>query len=286
MFFVLLFFPFLLFCNVIVTQNDPSSLVEGVSVITGHFYTCEEDYVVQGSEPIRWQRSQISGAQTNSDFIHLFAFHIPATNIFSVPEKNGTTFWYQPHPKIKQRYNILLKSGGITNTASGKVSAQTNLKNQHLSLNQNGKKFTLHCANGTKKYYEELKNQIPSDLGLGQKGFITYNYKLVHEELPNGNKINYCWNDQNQLETIYTTNPRHTKIYATLHLPRISPNQFTPRLKLTGSDGRYLIYESTPIGNKTYGLRDIVCPDFPKLHLDYEIREKKIKLTPCEYSLS
>lgn len=35
-----------------VTENDPSSLVEGVSVITGDFYLGEEDYVVQGAEPI------------------------------------------------------------------------------------------------------------------------------------------------------------------------------------------------------------------------------------------
>ena len=41
----------------IFTENDPSFLVEGVSVISGDFYTYAEDYVVQGAEPIHIPRS-------------------------------------------------------------------------------------------------------------------------------------------------------------------------------------------------------------------------------------
>ncbi len=43
-----------------VAENDPNSLVEGVSVITGDLYRYEEDVIVQGVQPLKLSRSYFS----------------------------------------------------------------------------------------------------------------------------------------------------------------------------------------------------------------------------------
>lgn len=50
-----LFFAFSLYCleNTAVTENDPSSFVEGVSMITGDFYTADEHPVIQEKYSLR-----------------------------------------------------------------------------------------------------------------------------------------------------------------------------------------------------------------------------------------
>ena len=88
---------------VAVTENDPSALVEGVSMITGDLYSFDEDYVVQGAEPIRLQRAFISRLGTFRGDGHLRASFSCLTNEIFVNERNGTTLCYFLDPS-EQKY--------------------------------------------------------------------------------------------------------------------------------------------------------------------------------------
>ncbi|MBS0627304.1 MAG: hypothetical protein JSS09_03730, partial [Verrucomicrobia bacterium] len=59
-FFILLFSSLLCANTAIVTENDPNTIVEGVSVITGDLYVLEEDLVIRGGQPICLSRSYVS----------------------------------------------------------------------------------------------------------------------------------------------------------------------------------------------------------------------------------
>ena len=59
---------------VAVTENDPQSLVEGVSVITGDLSSEKTDVVIQGVEPIHLSRNYISQKGKGIwDFFHIIA---------------------------------------------------------------------------------------------------------------------------------------------------------------------------------------------------------------------
>ena len=153
-FFLLCLFVSSLFANITsVTENDPSSFVEGVSIITGDLYVYEEDYAVQGAEPIRLRRSYISVDGVSRDYQHLICSFRVASNHLCVVEPNGTALFYFPEseksPLIGKSFygdsekkkkwksltyrtkHFVATAPGVSNTASGKISAQTNLKNQY-----------------------------------------------------------------------------------------------------------------------------------------------------------
>ena len=61
--FLFLLLSLSLFADPAISANDPSTIVEGVSVIKGLLYESAEDYTVQGAQPIAFRRSFISHAQ-------------------------------------------------------------------------------------------------------------------------------------------------------------------------------------------------------------------------------
>jgi|GEM_PF-3358770 len=87
----------------IVTENDPSTLVEGVSVITGDFYLGEEDYLVGGAEPISIRRFYLSGVGSINQYPHLIATFALAMNKLLVNEPNGTEVIYSADSANKFR---------------------------------------------------------------------------------------------------------------------------------------------------------------------------------------
>ena len=72
-FFILLTTHLLPSNTVAVTENDPSSLVEGVSVITGDLSSEKEDIAIQGVEPIHLNRNYIS--QKGKGVWDFFSYH-------------------------------------------------------------------------------------------------------------------------------------------------------------------------------------------------------------------
>lgn len=153
----------------IVTENDPSTLVDGVSVITGDFYLGEEDYSVAGAEPIPIRRFYLSAIGAVNQYPHLTATFALIANNLIIFEPNGTEVLYSADPANSPRGSIgdaffgkkkhLFKyhslefansSPGITNTSTGSISAKSQLKNQTIvfdpSSDTKGKSFTLYAS--------------------------------------------------------------------------------------------------------------------------------------------
>jgi hypothetical protein len=129
-----------------ITESDPSSLVEGVSVIKGDLYSYEEDYIVQGAEPIRLPHSFVSGDRIRT-FNYLRAIWLGFMGRVNANEPNGTTlFYYKENTDKSRKYTaddfrltqVVRYSEDEKNENSDRfVWNQTNLKCKSL-LDANG----------------------------------------------------------------------------------------------------------------------------------------------------
>jgi RHS repeat-associated protein len=243
-----LFFITSLFASTSVTENDPSTIVEGVSVITGDFYTFEEDLVIQGKEPIPFRRFYLSGDGHWQNLTqHFVCTFLVQADCFQVTEPNGTVLLYAltGHEKGLRRFDTThfnANSQGVSNTASEEISARTNLKNQYLLLEKDAQRLTLYAANGTRRCYRAMHGQKPETL-LGQRVFQAYHYMLESEEYSNGNRGNYFWDKSNHLIEIRTSNRSNSKIYAQVKMPTKTDPSSNQRIGLNGSDGSSLFVQ-------------------------------------------
>ncbi|MBS0626016.1 MAG: RHS repeat-associated core domain-containing protein [Verrucomicrobia bacterium] len=267
-----------------VTENDPSSFVEGVSMITGDFYSFSEDYLVQGEEPISLKRAYVSRGVYMHNFHHLIATYYQPVKMMNINEPNGTLVSYHLEKKHykgsldvgrnfyglddkerlkpkKIRLNPKLENIGISNTATGKVSAQTNLKNQHIIFDSDcdfkGKSFTFHAADGTIRLYKHIDGQDhPPD----------YKYKLVLELLPNGRSRFYVWGKDRLLRV--ETRSYKKKILSAIDFanfnPEFPPNEITHH----GSDQRSITFRYNPAPGKQRYLASLTTPDYPTKSFD------------------
>lgn len=326
---IYLFFFFTLFSalfgygsSTAVTENDPSSLVEGVSVITGHFYSYDEDYVVQSAEPIRLRRCYLSGEGLHDLSFHLLATFIDGFNLVRVRESNGTPVTYAPDPKNPVapytigedfygkpdkkksvlRYNATeyaLKEPGVSNTAKGKISAHTNLMNNYLLFDPlkdpKGKSFTLYAADGTIRRYEHVEDQEQKKDPYGNKVYIAYWYRLVLETLPNGHVIQYEWDYKKiphsdpQSKTKFRRVPYLSKIRTidasqNVLFSQVDFSQQDLSCKIEGSDQRFLTYHWKASAN--HFLLEKVCPpDFPEQSLHWTPSKDPQKFYIDSYTL-
>ncbi len=285
------------FCDqmaIAVTENDPSTLVEGVSVITGDLYLSEEDYVVQGAEPIPIQRHFLSRDGEFKNHHHRTAEFACLPNFFKVNEHNGIPILYYPDPQNKifpsigdnfygekkHRQNILKYNAltnddrGYSNTKTGELSAKTNLKNQYIlfdsSKDPEGKSFTLYASDGTQRRYAKMENQKKASSPFGTE-YLLYSYKLISETLPNGHTILYNWDGKNQLRKIYTTNSAQSKIFASLEIPSLNPKKPSKIQTVKGSDELSLTFTSNT-GWET--IDKVITPDFPEQNYKWEKKKK------------
>lgn len=259
------FFLLFLFCGyllaedpylIAVTENDLSIFVDGVSMITGDFYVSEEDYVVAGAEPISTRRFYLSRGGFSQGMPHLHAVFIMGKSSFrklQVIEPNGTLveysldpnesghayeigddFYYKKRSKHFRPYNFLTAAQGVSNTASGNMSAKTQLKNQLVVFDYHndpkGKSFTLYTADGTiRRYINDMgqtkEGAIVMDKEEGypqasSKFYDQYTYRLEYEQLPNGHVRHCRWDSKNQFLGIYTSNLKGDKTFANLIFDR------------------------------------------------------------------
>ena len=193
------------------TENEPSALVNNVNVVTGDLYLIEEDVMVQGAEPLHLQRNYIS--QKGEGYWNMFSYHRAYidfdSHVIEVIEPSGARLYYKwdvkqhKHKTSKVFYAINPKeenSKGLTNTARGKPSGKTNLKNQNIHMDSEGHRFSVVCPDGTKRFYEYFSEKHKN---FAVEEFMDWNtsslphhrqsFLLVKEELPNGHQIHYQW---------------------------------------------------------------------------------------------
>jgi len=278
-----------LFASLATTENQPSSLVEGiVSAVTGDLYALEEDIVIQGAEPLKIKRSYISakGHGAWQLFHYAIASYDPLFRTIQVVQPNGTLLAYERGIVNKKPgyYLLNLVIDGLTNTGSGVLSGSTNLWNQHIEMSDDGKAFTLFAANGTRKIYRRAKEKRYEKL-----------YLLQLEELPNGNKILYTW-DKMRPTSIETKDPSERKTYAAAHIKhhgkasKFDKGYYFDNLDATiyTSDGRELEYRFFGDGKKeekNWYLTGIRSTDSPWEQVHCHDPEKKQKRKLKQISL-
>ncbi|MBX9743756.1 MAG: hypothetical protein K2X08_00925, partial [Chlamydiales bacterium] len=253
-----------------ITENDPSSFVENVNMITGDFCLQDQLYRVRGAEPIQLHTTYFTKGAFLEPLDRLTAILIFGCYM-EILESQGTSvqyyrdvstrkydpevgdfFYGDPERKHKWkpiRFNTIEfanTSPGLSNTASGHISGQTHLKNQHVIFDPQkdpkGKSFTLHTSNGTVRKYVKLNGQkktpIPhSGIFKDYGHYPLYSYKLVSEELPNGHVIRYDWY-KNCLREILSTNADGSKVFARVRMPGLAINYRDYRISVCGSDGQ------------------------------------------------
>jgi RHS repeat-associated protein len=284
-----------------ITENDPSTFVDGVSMITGDFYLGEEDYVVAGAEPISSRRFYLSRGGFFEGMPHLHAIFVmgPEQRKLLVNEPNGTlveyeidcegkkyydgpyyeigdTFYHKKRSKFFRPNKFLTEAPGVSNTASGAMSAKTLLKNQAIVFDAKkdpkGKSFTLHAADGTIRHYsndlgQEKEGCVVTGLEEGKpkvskKFYDSYSYRLDYEQLPNGHCRCYEYDSKNQFVGIRTTNLKKDKTFA--HILGSARRANDASHTFQGSDGRQL----RRFYNKA--LKSVVSPELPNQEFTYE----------------
>ncbi len=278
------------------TENVPDSIVEGVvSAVSGDIYLSEEDLVIQGVEPVRIRKSYISqkGSGTWSTAQHLIAQRRLAFAM--VPETNGTMIGYR-YERDKKDHKMLhfkpLDLGqdgkGLTNTARGFLSAQTNLKNQTLTLedSKEGEILKVHCPDGSCRSYREMHGVPPTKIGKDASIKIQHYYMLMSEQLPNGNFIFYGWDKDNRLNVIRTTDPTKTINYAQAsinyhgHISEKGGHKYIKNASfdIKTSDQRALQYLLSQDGKHKHKARHLIysvtAPGFPDQLFHYRGGEK------------
>ena len=295
-----------------VTENDPSTLVEGVSMITGDFCTYDQFHTVQGAEPIRFKSCYLTKGLFFTGHEHLIATFIVFSNIIELSEPNGTTVLYQDSPKNRRSIdknffgdpekkkkwrpvtyttlNFNETAQGLSNTASGHISGQTHLKNQrivfHPEHDHSGKSFTLYASDGTIRRYAGLQSQpkikIPhSGLFKDDEEYLTYRYKLLVEELPNGHVIHYEWGKDNSLMYIWTSNRSGKKVFSKIQMFS-DPRKSLP--SISGSDGKVFAaqFQPSPLkGKKIYA--KVFPPEQPERSYSWISRKRRAGSEEIDY---
>ncbi|MES2198847.1 MAG: RHS repeat-associated core domain-containing protein [Chlamydiota bacterium] len=239
--------------SVAVTENDPSSIVNHVSVITGDVYWSEEDVVVQGVQPISFRRSYVSqkgmGYWSSLDCLQANLLH---SGFMVVKESRGSTLSYFMTSKMNKKnveysfesLDLQNQAKGLTNTARGKISGLTNLKNQQLYMSSDLKEFSITRADGIKRIYK-LKHEEKVKI-FGNKVSIHNTYLLQKEEFPNGNKIIYEWPKKDKdVWQIRSCNPTEDITYAWIRFhPKIGvKDRSNADYGIETSDGRHFEYK-------------------------------------------
>lgn len=242
-------------------RNDPSIIIDGkVNVITGEPCIFEEDLVIQGIEPIRLFRRYAGGACWYTVESLAQAYEISEEqHYWRISESDGCPLIYKPAEG--KRFKVTNLEQGFSNTAQGKISSRTNLKNNYVLFSDDPKIFSLHTAEGVVRDYKKITKR------RFKKDHYYHYYQLLSEKLPNGNWVLYEYDDGIKLKCIRTTNPDRTKIYAQADFQGS---------KVIGSDGQsveYLPHELYRNGMQT--ISKVLSSERPDQVLEYV--EHKIK---------
>ncbi len=289
------------------TENDPSCFVEGVNMITGDFCIYDDFLTVQGAEPIQFRSTYMTKGLFLTGHEHLIATFVLFSNAIELMEPNGTSVSYLDrehrhgpigkgfygHPEKKKHWKSFTyrnsefhqNSQGVSNTASGRISGQTHLKNQRIVFNPEidpeGRSFQLYASDGTVRRYEGLKNQekvkVPcSGIFKDDEEYLVYRYKLVSEHLPNGHVVRYNWGKDNKLYDIRTTDLSGKKIFAQVRLPQISKDNPQSKLSMTGSDGKTMTSHYQPSSlKKQWVYASVIPPEQPNRSYHWTSRKRK-----------
>lgn len=246
------------------TEGEPSlNIADCVNAITGDFVISEVDHIIPGIEPIVLRRSYLSGDGHGENggwdfFPHLRLIlknnaesdgkkhHFGEKFRYAiVAEPNGSFATYNFQKPVKGRrdeFRIKFQNHnkGITNTSQGIISGRTNLRNNVLIDNDN-KTYSLFSGDSRERIYKIIPSRSSRKLCL-----------LELEKLPNGNQINYEYDDDDRVIFIKTTNPSGSITYAWAKFIYADSPDKSHDFNIETSDGKQFFYRFKKHGHKDW----------------------------------
>ena len=249
----------------VVFGGEPSAVIDGcIDVITGSYFINEDDWVVNGHEPIPIRRRYLSSQADEEKFggWEFFFHHLVAirecVEVETEPKRNcndeDVTYFYHYELSLPEKYGFSLNyktkiyslsptegkyklkepyPKSLTNCFTGEIGARLNAYNNKVYTDPNNARVILvESADGTKRGYENIDQD-------------SY-YYLRWETLPNTNIIHYQWQKSlraRRLSKITTTDATGQKHYAFLSVEYYSSdNKHLNAITFRTSDNHTITY--------------------------------------------
>lgn len=260
------------------TDSDPDAFIQHVvNVITGEYSEAATDISITAPSPLILQRfysnrDYLTGTQPGGWRIFPERFLVIGKDkletsysraftggrsggIFSFFGKINEKGFSQNPLKIQIAQDAI----GMCNTSSGEISGQTNHQNDLLHSNDTFCELVL--GDGTRRIYELVQN-LPSDL-LGEEliPFMALQvlhpkyYRLVQENLPNGNYLFFSYTEKGHLASVEMKNSKQNKILAWIRFTYLFEDSKCT-IDITTSEEKTVQYHLDKI-NGYYWLKEI-----------------------------
>ncbi|MCH9633990.1 MAG: hypothetical protein S4CHLAM7_07240 [Chlamydiae bacterium] len=274
-------------------EADPGSIIKNVSVIHGDYSDLELDLSIEGSDSLLLSRFYTSQKLIiPADFGGWF---LRPQKIFRVDQENGESYtthegkFELTHIYVgTDRGSILKFTGwknvtnpqntstfyidpeeeflGIANTAHGKASSWTNIKNYKLCFDPEKNTYELFFSDGRKNLfvYDE----------------ISQNYQLKIEELATGNKVHSEYDEQDQLVKLTMTTEDENQIISWITL------DYGSTIKANSSSGDWVEYHFAVNSGEHSLLTQVINPQRIDIEYEYQIEDQCFLLTKRKLSES
>jgi len=253
-------------------EQGVSPIVHGcVNVITGDYVDGDADIVIQGPEPLIFERYYCSSlfrrtgfhawkhSHQISVFKHKEDINDKTETIFTYSSEGGRSVNLREDSANKQtffRFSRTFNKGGFTNCGNGTLGALTNLKNTKLSYDPKKHLYEINTIDGSKQSFSKRDDKL---------------YVIDKEVRRNGQLVTYKYNSSQKIEEIRFTNSTGKKVYGQL--------QFSYKqdcITLKGSDGQEVRYGLKP-WKKMHRLISVDSDHAPKISFEYEKKSEYVE---------
>lgn len=218
-------------------ETEPSSIVEGVHLLSGQFGFVETDYVIPGPQPLAIQRSYRGSTNPNhcvNKGVQLFGgyylsykedrrknkviarpFKGKCKNkweIIKAVEPSGTCFYYENNTTGASDFHFKMSKNkpGLTNTGSGEIGGASNYKNRRLEKVEDD--VFEYLEDGTIRLYRTWDQLVQDGKCSDDKSYFCVPFPedssygvdtIIH---PSGNKSVFYYNKHHQVRRVETQN--------------------------------------------------------------------------------
>lgn len=252
-------------------EGLPSGVVEGVSVISGHYNTVELDGYVIAPSDFSMERSYLFNHSYKNAFTGLYWRY---THIWSIEaHENASTWVVKEGSGSSARYNSPLSSAkyerafdykgqasGLTNAQGGILSGQTSIKNGKINSHKSKNcKWVLQEGNGTRRSFNENERQSL-------------------EERPDKSVLRYSYDKNKRITSISLQNSKQTREFASAKFFYPTPSEWRldPHVDLVLSNSGKIRISFVDKHMDTMRIKSVTPMAGPKV--EYAYSDKKDKL--------
>ncbi len=194
-------------------ESGPSAVVGGcVNAITGDYFESNTDLVVIGPQPLIVQRTYCS-AENKWHFQHMPLLEVGKSvgehhvNAVYIDDSGSGLSFRAPLKRNAPKGSLKLTSTSfenLTNAGAGEICGRTNWGNSRIGFSQVGdhRLFDLRLGSGVQRTFECYKRKGKHH----RLGIKEGKYHLTGEQNPNGNKLVFKYNDNDELIAVRAMN--------------------------------------------------------------------------------